>query len=72
MCWFKQRNVLVAGGVVTFGAYPVIDYTTGGWIGGLVDAHEEAARHHERRHVDRARRTGPRNRARISRRSSRC
>jgi hypothetical protein len=24
--------------VVTFGAYPVIDYATGGWIGGLVDA----------------------------------
>ena len=36
--WFKGRNVLVAGGAVTFGAYPVLDYTTGGWIGGLVDA----------------------------------
>jgi glyoxylase-like metal-dependent hydrolase (beta-lactamase superfamily II) len=36
--WFKERNVLVAGGVVTFGTYPVIDYATGGWIGGLVDA----------------------------------
>ena len=36
--WFKKRNVLVAGGAVTFGAYPVLDYTTGGWIGGLVDA----------------------------------
>ena len=34
---FKQRNVLVTGGVVTFGAYPVLDYTTGGWIGGLVE-----------------------------------
>jgi cyclase len=34
---FKQRNVLVAGGAVTFGAYPVLDYTTGGWIGGLVE-----------------------------------
>lgn len=34
---FKQRNVLVAGGVVTFGAYPVLDYPTGGWIGGLVE-----------------------------------
>ena len=30
--------MLVAGGAVTFGAYPVLDYTTGGWIGGLVDA----------------------------------
>ena len=34
---FKERNVLVAGGVVTYGAYPVLDYPTGGWIGGLVD-----------------------------------
>jgi glyoxylase-like metal-dependent hydrolase (beta-lactamase superfamily II) len=34
---FRERNVLVAGGVVTFGAYPVLDYTTGGWIGGLVE-----------------------------------
>ncbi len=36
--WFKNRNVLAAGGVVTYGEYPVIDYATGGWIGGLVDA----------------------------------
>jgi glyoxylase-like metal-dependent hydrolase (beta-lactamase superfamily II) len=36
--WFKNRNVLAAGGVVTHGTYPVIDYATGGWIGGLVDA----------------------------------
>jgi len=36
--WFKKRNVLVAGGVVTHGEYPVIDYATGGWIGGLVEA----------------------------------
>jgi glyoxylase-like metal-dependent hydrolase (beta-lactamase superfamily II) len=35
---FKERNVLAAGGAVTFGEYPVIDYATGGWIGGLVDA----------------------------------
>jgi len=34
----KNRNVLVAGGVVTHGEYPVIDYATGGWIGGLVEA----------------------------------
>ena len=36
--WLKERNVLVAGGAVTFGEYPVIDHATGGWIGGLVDA----------------------------------
>jgi len=35
---FRERNVLVAGGAVTFGAYPVIDYATGGWIGGLCDS----------------------------------
>jgi cyclase len=34
----RNRNVLVTGGVVTVGEYPVIDYSTGGWIGGLVDA----------------------------------
>ncbi|HEX7235815.1 MAG TPA: MBL fold metallo-hydrolase, partial [Gammaproteobacteria bacterium] len=36
--WFKNRNVLAAGGAVTHGEYPVIDYATGGWIGGLVEA----------------------------------
>lgn len=36
--YFRERNVLVAGGVVTHGEYPVIDHATGGWIGGLVDA----------------------------------
>jgi glyoxylase-like metal-dependent hydrolase (beta-lactamase superfamily II) len=34
----RNRNVLATGGVVTVGEYPVIDYSTGGWIGGLVDA----------------------------------
>lgn len=36
--FFRERNVLAAGGAVTFGAYPVIDYATGGWIGGLCDS----------------------------------
>ena len=36
--WLKNRNVLVTGGVVTHGSYPVIDYATGGWIGGQVEA----------------------------------
>ena len=35
---FEDRNVIVAGGVVTAGRYPVLDYITGGWIGGMVDA----------------------------------
>lgn len=33
-----ERNVLVAGGAVARGHYPIIDYITGGWIGGLADA----------------------------------
>ena len=37
---FPQRNVIVAGGAVSVGRYPVLDYITGGWIGGLVDATE--------------------------------
>ena len=36
--YFRNRNVIVTGGVVTVNTYPVIDYATGGWIGGLVDA----------------------------------
>ena len=35
---FRNANVLVAGDVVSVGAYPIIDYSTNGWIGGLVDA----------------------------------
>ena len=36
--FFPKANVLVAGGLVSVGAYPVLDYTTGGWIGGIDDA----------------------------------
>jgi cyclase len=32
---FRKANVLVAGDVVSVGAFPVIDYCTNGWIGGL-------------------------------------
>jgi glyoxylase-like metal-dependent hydrolase (beta-lactamase superfamily II) len=35
---FPRRNVIVAGGVVTAGRYPILDYITGGWIGGMADA----------------------------------
>jgi cyclase len=31
-------NVLVAGDVLTAGTYPIADYTTGGWLGGLLAA----------------------------------
>jgi glyoxylase-like metal-dependent hydrolase (beta-lactamase superfamily II) len=36
--FFSKSNVLVAGGLVSVGSYPVLDYTTGGWIGGMSDA----------------------------------
>ncbi|HJR69511.1 MAG TPA: MBL fold metallo-hydrolase [Gammaproteobacteria bacterium] len=35
---FPQHNVVVAGGAVTAGRYPVLDFITGGWIGGMADA----------------------------------
>jgi glyoxylase-like metal-dependent hydrolase (beta-lactamase superfamily II) len=34
--FLPESNVLVAGGVVSSEGWPVIDYQTGGWIGGLV------------------------------------
>lgn len=34
---FPDLNVIAAGGVVTT-SYPLIDYVTGGWIGGTIDA----------------------------------
>ena len=37
--FFPDENVFVAGGSVS-SSYPVIDYSTGGWIGGLVKALE--------------------------------
>jgi glyoxylase-like metal-dependent hydrolase (beta-lactamase superfamily II) len=39
--FFREHNVLCAGGVVTAGAYPVPDYATGGWIGGLMDGTDQ-------------------------------
>ena len=36
--FFPRANILAAGDVVSVGKYPILDYTTGGWIGGLVDA----------------------------------
>ena len=34
---FPAQNVLVAGDVVSGGRYPVVDYATNGWIGGMID-----------------------------------
>jgi cyclase len=33
---FPGHNVLAGGDVVAGGRYPVIDYSTGGWIGGMI------------------------------------
>ncbi|MEP7313091.1 MAG: MBL fold metallo-hydrolase [Pseudomonadota bacterium] len=33
-----KSNVLVAGDVVSVGSYPILDYSSGGWIGGVLDA----------------------------------
>src|SRR5580658_5521551 len=35
--FFRDANVLVAGDVVSVGSYPIIDYSTNGWLGGLLD-----------------------------------
>jgi cyclase len=36
--FFPDSNVLVAGDVMTVGTYPIADYTSGGWLGGLMNA----------------------------------
>ena len=34
---FPRANVIVAGGVVSGGSYPLADWCTNGWLGGMVD-----------------------------------
>jgi len=36
--FLPKSNVLMAGDLVSVGQYPILDYVTGGWIGGMVDA----------------------------------
>jgi cyclase len=36
--FFPGPNILVTGDVFTAGSYPILDWSTGGWIGGLSDA----------------------------------
>src|SRR5262245_12792609 len=36
--FFPSANILVTGDVFSVGSYPILDYSTGGWIGGLSDA----------------------------------
>lgn len=38
--FFPKQNVLVAGDVLSVGQYPILDYVTGGWIGGLQNANQ--------------------------------
>jgi glyoxylase-like metal-dependent hydrolase (beta-lactamase superfamily II) len=36
--YFPRQNVLAVGDAVSGAGWPVVDYTTGGWIGGMVGA----------------------------------
>jgi cyclase len=38
--YFTNANVLAAGGVVSSAGWPLLDWQTGGWIGGLVGAYD--------------------------------
>ena len=38
--YFEPQNVLAVGDVVSGQGWPTVDYITGGWIGGLVGAHQ--------------------------------
>jgi glyoxylase-like metal-dependent hydrolase (beta-lactamase superfamily II) len=42
--YFTESNVLAAGDVVQPGRLPVLDWATGGWIGGMQDAHRTLLR----------------------------
>jgi len=35
--YFPGPNILAAGDVVSVGSYPILDYTTGGWLGGMLE-----------------------------------
>jgi glyoxylase-like metal-dependent hydrolase (beta-lactamase superfamily II) len=35
--YFPGPNILAAGDVVSSGSYPIVDYSTGGWLGGMLD-----------------------------------
>jgi cyclase len=38
--YFRNADVLVGADVLSKGSFPIIDYVTNGWIGGMVDAME--------------------------------
>lgn len=35
--YFPGPNILAAGDVVSVGSYPVVDWSTGGWLGGMIE-----------------------------------
>jgi cyclase len=39
--FFPRQNILVAGDVVSGGSYPIVDYCTGGWLGGMISGLKE-------------------------------
>jgi len=41
--FFPGPNILMTGDVFTVGSYPILDYSTGGWIGGLSEASKTLA-----------------------------
>ncbi|MGB6451059.1 MAG: MBL fold metallo-hydrolase [Steroidobacteraceae bacterium] len=41
--YFRGQNVLVPGCVLSVGSYPIIDYCTDGWLGGMADATKQLA-----------------------------
>jgi cyclase len=41
---FPQSNVLAVGDVIQAGRLPMLDFTTGGWIGGMQEAHRTVLR----------------------------
>jgi glyoxylase-like metal-dependent hydrolase (beta-lactamase superfamily II) len=38
--YFRNANVLVAGDELSVGRYPIADYNSGGWLGGMVTANK--------------------------------
>ena len=40
---FRNANVIACGDVLSVRRYPIIDYSTGGWLGGLVDGTKQLA-----------------------------
>jgi cyclase len=35
--FFPRENVIVGGGLVSGGSYPLVDWCTNGWLGGMID-----------------------------------